>query len=267
MVPGEGIEPSLCFQNRILNPARLPVPPSRLDRTGAQYKLADRGVHIRAAKKIAPACDPFGTRRINGYRMSKFASIEIDPAIVERAARGDARAHEIIYRAFASPVYSLCLRFTRVPAHAEDLVQDTFIEVMRSLPKFRGDASLGTWIRRIAVSKALMFLRSAWTSRGESLDDDWEDLTPGDVAAHGVSRHPDVAMDLDSALANLPDVSRVVVWLHDVEGFTHKEIADQLGKTESFSKSQLSRAYQKLRPLLARGLETGGQGAEMLRGV
>ena len=74
-------------------------------------------------------------------------------------------------------------------------------------------------------------------------------------------------MDLDSALACLPDVSRVVVWLHDVEGFTHKEIANQLGKTESFSKSQLSRAYQKLRPLLARGLEAGGQGAEMLRGV
>ena len=62
-------------------------------------------------------------------------------------------------------------------------------------------------------------------------------------------------MDLDSALASLPDVSRVVVWLHDVEGFTHKEIASQLGKTESFSKSQLSRAYRKLRPLLARGLE------------
>ena len=172
--------------------------------------------------------------------MSKFASIEIDPAIVDRASRGDARAHEIIYRAFAPPVYSLCLRFTRVPAQAEDLVQDTFIEVMRSLPGFRGDAALGTWIRRIAVSKALMFLRSAWTSRGESLDDDWEDLTPGDVASHGVSRHPDDAMDLDSALASLPDVSRVVVWLHDVEGFTHKEIASQLGKTESFSRQVCS---------------------------
>jgi RNA polymerase sigma-70 factor (ECF subfamily) len=176
-------------------------------------------------------------------------------------------AEGIIYGAFAAPVYSLCLRFTRVPAHAEDLVQDTFIEVMRSIGRFRGEAALGTWIRRIAVSKALMFLRSAWTSRGESLGDDWEDLTAGDVAGFGVSRHPDEAMDLDSALANLPDVSRVVIWLHDVEGFTHKEIAKQLGKTESFSKSQLSRAYLKLRPMLARGLETGDAGAEVLRGV
>ena len=96
-----------------------------------------------------------------------------------------------------------------------------------------------------------MFLRSAWTSRGQSLAEDWAEVTPGDVAAHGVPRHPDTAMDLDAALAELPSVSRTVVWLHDVEGFTHKEIAALMGKTESFSKSQLSRAYRRLRPLLA----------------
>ncbi len=199
--------------------------------------------------------------------MSKFASIQIDPAIVKRAARGDARAHEILYRAFATPVYTLCLRFTRVPAHAEDLVQETFIEVMRSIAKFRGEAAIGTWIRQIAVSKALMFLRSAWTSRGQALADDWEEFTPGDDTSHGVSRYPDDALDLDMALANLPDVSRTVVWLHDVEGFTHKEIAGFLGKTESFSKSQLSRAYQRLRPILASGTEPGATSVEAMRGV
>jgi len=185
--------------------------------------------------------------------MSKFADIQIDPAIIKRAARGDARAHEILYRAFATPVYSLCLRFTRVPAHAEDLVQETFIEVMRSIGQFRGEAAIGSWIRRIAVTKALMFLRSAWTARGQSLGDGWDDMTPGDAASHGISRHPDDALDLDAALANLPSVSRAVVWLHDVEGYTHKEIAAAMGKTESFSKSQLSRAYQRLRPMLAVG--------------
>jgi RNA polymerase sigma factor (sigma-70 family) len=185
--------------------------------------------------------------------MSKFADIQIDAAIVSRAARGDARAHEIIYRAFATPVYSLCMRFTKAPAHAEDLVQETFIEVMRSIAKFRGEAALGTWIRRIAVSKALMFLRSAWTARSQSLNEDWDEVTPGDAISHGISRHPDEAIDLDAALANLPSVSRSIVWLHDVEGFTHKEIAKMMGRTESFSKSQLSRAYQKLRPMLATG--------------
>ena len=182
--------------------------------------------------------------------MSKFADIQIDPTIVKRAARGDARAHGIIYRAFATPVYSVCLRFTKVPAHAEDLVQETFIEVMRSIAKFRGEAALGSWIRRIAISKALMFLRSAWTARSQSLGDDWNEVTPGDAASHGISRHPDEALDLDAALANLPSVARAVVWLHDVEGFTHKEIAGLMGRTESFSKSQLSRAYQRLRPML-----------------
>ena len=194
--------------------------------------------------------------------MSKFADIQIDAAIIKRAARGDARAHEILYRAFASPVYSLCLRFTRVPAHAEDLVQETFIEVMRSIKQFRGEAAIGSWIRRIAVTKALMFLRSAWTARSQSLADNWDDMTPGDAASHGISRHPDDAMDLDAALANLPSVSRAVVWLHDVEGYTHKEIAAAMGKTESFSKSQLSRAYQRLRPMLDAGRDDlAGQGA------
>ena len=167
--------------------------------------------------------------------MSKFADIQIDPGIIRRAAAGDARAHEIIYRAFSAPVYSICLRF---------------IEIMRSIAKFRGEAALGSWIRRIAVTKALMFLRSAWTKRGQVLADDWHEVTEGDALSHGISRHPDDAIDLDAALASLSDVSRAVVWLHDVEGFTHKEIAGFMGKTESFSKSQLSRAYQRLRPML-----------------
>lgn len=196
--------------------------------------------------------------------MSKFADIEIDPAIVARAARGDAKAHEIIYRAFAAPVYSLCLRFTRVPAHAEDLVQDTFIEVMRSIEGFRGDAALGSWIRRIAVSKALMLLRSAWTARGQPLGDDWEEVTPA-AGSGAMHRGPEESLDLDTALARLPAVSRAVVWLHDVEGFTHKEIAELMGRTESFSKSQLSRAYQRLRPMLSARAEEAASGAAAAR--
>ncbi len=189
--------------------------------------------------------------------MTKFADIQIDPGIIKRAAKGDIRAHEIIYRAFSAPVYSICLRFTKAPANAEDLVQETFIEIMRSIAKFRGEAALGSWIRRIAVTKSLMFLRSAWTKRGQSLADGWDDMTAGEPVSHGISSHPDDALDLDSALANLPDVSRAIVWLHDVEGYTHKEIAGLMGKTESFSKSQLSRAYQRLRPML--GVETDSQ--------
>lgn len=187
--------------------------------------------------------------------MSKFVDIQIDPAIVKRAVDGDAKAHEIIYRAFSAPVYSVCLRFTRVPAQAEDLLQDTFIEVIRSIAQFRAEAPLGIWVRQIAISKALMFLRSAWHSRGQSLDDNWEEMTFERRGQSLSSARQDQAMDLEAALSQLPEVSRTVVWLHDVEGFTHKEIAEYMGRTESFSKSQLSRAYQRLRPLLDNELE------------
>ncbi|MEQ8204700.1 MAG: sigma-70 family RNA polymerase sigma factor [Woeseia sp.] len=197
--------------------------------------------------------------------MSRFTDIDIDTAIVKRAAQGDVRAHEIIYRAFSAPVYSICLRFTRVPAHAEDLTQDTFIEIMRSIGSFRGEAPLGSWVRRVAVSKALMFLRSAWQRRGQSLDDDWEEHLQNPDARRAQAERPEQALDLDAALASLPDVGRAVVWLHDVEGFTHKEIAGLMGKTESFSKSQLSRAYQRLRPMLELGVaeKTGAMNSTM----
>jgi len=182
--------------------------------------------------------------------MSKFADISVDDAIVRRAAKGDVRAHEILYRAFATPVYSLCLRFTRSPAQAEDLLQDTFIEVMRSVAKFRGEAPIGMWIRRIAVSKALMHLRSAWHARSQTLADNWEEIVFEPTQTENEALRTDDALDLDAALAGLNPVARAVVWLHDVEGYTHKEIAKATGKTESFSKSQLARAHQRLRPAL-----------------
>ena len=178
--------------------------------------------------------------------MSKFTDIQIDPAIVKRAARGDAKAHEIIYRAFSAPVYSVCLRFTRVPAQAEDLLQETFIEVIRSIRGFRGDAPVGAWIRRIAVSKALMFLRSAWHARGQTLDDDWEEMTfehrPG-VRAFRAARPGD-----GSRRGARPSCRRSVArWSGCTMSRDTRTRRSRLmlGKTESFSKSQLSRAYQR----------------------
>ena len=84
--------------------------------------------------------------------MSKFADIKIDSAIIKRAARGDARAHEVLYRAFATPVYSLCLRFTRVPAHAEDLVQETYLKAYRAYDTFTAGTNLKAWLYRILTN-------------------------------------------------------------------------------------------------------------------
>lgn len=178
--------------------------------------------------------------------MTGFAGISVDESIIRRARRGEVDAHESLYRAFAPAVYTLALRLVKASALAEDMLQETFMEVIRSLPQFRGDAALGTWIRRIAVSKCLMHLRSAWHSRAEEMvDKDWH----GD---EGVALADSVGLcrDLEAALATLPAASRVVVWLHDVEGYTHREIAMLMQRTESYSKSQLSRAHQKLRAML-----------------
>jgi len=128
----------------------------------------------------------------------------------------------------------------RTEEDAEDVLQETFFEVCRSIPRFRGTegGSLTAWIKRIAASKALMRLRRNRYRETEALEDD---LHVGPRA----DQH--LRMDLEAAFERLPPLSRAVVWLHDVEGYTHEEIAGMMGKTVSFSKSQLARAHTRLR--------------------
>jgi len=172
---------------------------------------------------------------------------DITPAELAGAMRGDRQAHARLYECFAPGIYTLARRMLAEPALADDVLQETFVDVIRGIGGFRGDASLDTWIRRIAINHCLMHLRSPWHVRGEALP---EDL----VATHGGSDVQGSAqrqLDLAGALARLPAVSRAVVWLHDVEGYTHREIAGLLGRTPSFSKSQLARAHDRLRGLIS----------------
>ncbi len=102
------------------------------------------------------------------------------------------------------------------------------------------------WIRRIAVNKCLMLVRSHWHRYRSPLDGD-EDATPVEdwLEARGAS--PETNVDLERALDALPAEARAVVWLHDVEGYTHVEIARLMQATPSFSKSQLALAYVRMR--------------------
>jgi len=130
----------------------------------------------------------------------------------------------------------------RSPEEAEDIVQETFLEVVKSISSYRGEGQLWSWVRRIAASKALMRLRRAQVRGEEVFDEEFTGSTaPLPVAAR---------VDLERALEQLSETSRSVVWLHDVEGYTHEEIAEMMGKTVSFSKSQLARAHARLRLLL-----------------
>lgn len=180
--------------------------------------------------------------------MSGFAGLNFDAAIVERARRGDRRALDLVCRQLSAPVYTLCYRLCQVQATAEDLTQETFVEMLRHLPEFRGDASLATWVRTIAVSRCMMFFRSAWQRRSTALDEAAEPARDG-------TEQLALASDLGEALGRLSEPYRVVVWLFDVEGYSHREIAEMTGKTESYSKTCLSRARAELRRWLDAGAE------------
>lgn len=174
---------------------------------------------------------------------------EIDEVLVARARRGDLDALESLYEAFAGPIYSLAGRLCRSREEAEEVLQETFLEVVRSIHKFRGDGAFGAWIRRVAISKALTSLRRRRRDDVEMIASDHRrlEVLPATGANQGWQK-----VDLERALAQLPDDSRVVVWLHDVEGLTHTEIAGIFGRSASFSKSQLARAHARLRSWLGR---------------
>jgi RNA polymerase sigma-70 factor (ECF subfamily) len=190
--------------------------------------------------------------------MTRLTAIELDPATLRSAQQGDSQAQEQLYHTFAGPTYALIRRLIARKAVADDLFQDTFVEVLQSLRAFRGEAPLGAWIGRVAASKCLMHLRSPWhrlTWLDQRSAEESSAEAPGSPAR---VVNPDTAarLDLEAALASLPATARAVVWLHDVEGYRHDEIAVLFGKSTSFSKSQLMRAHARLRELLGDERET-----------
>lgn len=184
--------------------------------------------------------------------MSHFTGIEVTAEVLGAACAGDAHAQETIYRSCQRPVYSLIRRLIARPAIADELFQETLIEILRSLRSYSGEGAFGGWVRAIAVNKCLMYLRSPW-HRSLSYFDAEEGAPIADTlidAASGPDAQAQASTDVARALAALPPLTRSVVWLHDVEGYTHGEIARLMGRTASFSKSQLARAHQHLRELL-----------------
>ena len=167
--------------------------------------------------------------------------------LVARAQTGDEEALEALYRAFERPVYNLARRMLRRPEDAEDVLQETFLEVVRSIRAYRGEGHLWGWIRRIAVTKALMRIRREQIRAADELTEDTLPQRAAPAAA---------AIDIERAFERLSGTARAVVWMHDIEGYTHEEIAEMMGKSVSFSKSQLARAHHRLRGMLNVGAET-----------
>jgi RNA polymerase sigma-70 factor (ECF subfamily) len=181
--------------------------------------------------------------------MTAFTDSEPLGDALARARAGDRRAHAEIYRLLERPVRTLARRLVARTVVAEDLAQDVFVELLTSLSQYDGRGSFAGWVRTITVRKCLMYLRSPWRRGLQWIESVASERSGGPDAA-GTPPIGD-ALDLERALARLGDTARVVVWLHDVEGYTHAEIGMLLGGTASLSKSQLTRAHTRLRELLA----------------
>lgn len=163
------------------------------------------------------------------------------------AAKGDRAAFERLYRAHTQRVFSVCMRMVTDSNKAEELTQDVFVRVWQKLPTFRGDSQVSTWLHRVTVNVVLTHQKSDNAGKNRAVSDDEAiELTPGRGAFVGER------LDLDAAIAGLPRGARQVFVLHDVEGFTHEEIGEQLGISPGGSKAQLHRARMLLRQALSR---------------
>ncbi len=173
-----------------------------------------------------------------------FRAKEAD--LINGCRRGVPRAQQQIFDLYSSKMYGICHRYVKDPMEAEDILVASFTKVFERIGQFKGEGSFEGWIRRIMINEALTFLRK---NRSMAIETDLEEA----------NRQPDYSRlgdqleveDLLKMIQNLPAGYRVVFNLYAIDGFSHKEIAEQLGISESTSKSQLSRARRHLQKLLS----------------
>jgi RNA polymerase sigma-70 factor, ECF subfamily len=173
-----------------------------------------------------------------------------DKELARLAAEGDASAFEEIHRRYRRGIYALALRMTRNAADAEDLTQESFLTVLRSVGSFRGEAAFSSWLYRLAVNAVRMHFRRR-SSRPEDLTSDGE-ICERKLGVTCRTATPSVfdRIAIERAMKALPPGYRAAFVLHDVEGYEHAEIARMRGCTTGTSKSQLHNARVSLRELL-----------------
>jgi len=176
--------------------------------------------------------------------------MEPDAITIRRALNGDERALRQLWSQYAPHIDAVVLRLAEDRDLAADIAQEVWIQISKALPTFRGESAFGTWAHRIAVNRTLNALRKV--RRLAKVEVGIEDDSASTM------EDPDrgfLAESIEAAAARLPKGARTVWALHDVEGYTHEDIAEQLGITTGASKSQLFKARAKLRRLLAHLLD------------
>ena len=165
------------------------------------------------------------------------SSVSIE-SLVRESQDGDTRAFEALYRRTSDRVYALCLRMSGDPDRATELVQDVFVRVWEKLPTFRGDSQFTTWLHRLTVNLVLQDRRKRGRREARELGAD--DLDRFGRAAR--RSMPGTRVDLERAIAGLPEKARRVLVLRDVEGYKYDEIARMTGVTLGTVKAQIHRA-------------------------
>jgi RNA polymerase sigma-70 factor (ECF subfamily) len=176
-----------------------------------------------------------------------------DLSTIQLACAGDERAMRALWTQYAPVIDAVVRRLVGDPDHAADVAQDVWIQIFRALPSYRGEAQFSTWAHRIAVNRTLNALR-----RLRRLDRVEADIEEDSAAVEFDGDRVFLAQSIDQAVAQLAPGARTVFVLHDVEGYTHEEIAAELGITTGGSKSQLFKARAKLRRLLAHLVDDAG---------
>ena len=169
-------------------------------------------------------------------------------ALVAACKRGDRRAQQKLYSSYARAMYNICLRMVRNEADAEDLLQNAFIDVFSKIDSYRGDATIGAWIKRITINTCINYLKKRKLEIGE-----WDERisdTPVEDSGSDIEKTALTVERVKAAVQTLPDGYRAVFSLYLIEGYDHKEIAEVLGISEATSKSQYSRAKKKVRELI-----------------
>lgn len=167
---------------------------------------------------------------------------------VRRAQAGDEVAFRELYRTHVGRVYALCLRLAGDAAAAEELTQDAFVRAWERLATFRGESAFGSWLHRLTVN--LVFETRRKERRRESRVQPME--APEVMERGGADTRAGEGLDLERAIAQLPEGAREVFLLYDVEGYTHAEVAQVMDIAAGTSKAQLFRARRLLRKALER---------------
>ncbi len=168
--------------------------------------------------------------------------------LIRRARAGELEAMRQLYERHASRVYTVVRRLAGDDDLAADLAQDAWANAFQKIGDFRGEAAFGTWVHRIAVNTALTRLRQV--ARRRNLEQGFDGKSTLGNPDHWPAAGAADRVTVQRALDMLPDGYRSVLWLHDVEGYTHEEIGARLGIAVGTSKSQLSKARARLRALV-----------------